>query len=76
MVNVVWDGLVHAWLQDVMVAPDAGHRGIGTAMVQLARDAARAAGCDYLHVDFEPALSPFYVDTLGFTPTSAGLLRL
>ena len=26
-VNVLWDGLVHAWLQDTMVAADARHRG-------------------------------------------------
>ena len=26
-VNVVWDGLVHAWLQDVMVAARAGRQG-------------------------------------------------
>ncbi len=75
-VNVIWDGLVHAWLQDVMVAPSAGRRGIGTAMVTVARDVVRSAGCEYLHVDFEPALAPFYLEALGFTPTSAGLLRL
>jgi GNAT superfamily N-acetyltransferase len=74
--NVLWDGLVHAWLQDVMVSPEAARRGIGTALVETARDGARAAGCEYLHVDFEPALAPFYVEALGFTPTAAGLLRL
>ncbi len=26
-VNVVWDGLVHAWIQDTMVAAKAGRRG-------------------------------------------------
>lgn len=75
-VNVLWDGLVHAWLQDVMVAASAGRRGVGTAAVEVARDAARTAGCEYLHVDFEPRLASFYIDALGFTPTSAGLLRL
>jgi GNAT superfamily N-acetyltransferase len=74
--NVVWDGLVHAWLQDVMVASRAGRAGVGSAVVRTARDAARDAGCDYLHVDFEPALEPFYVGALGFTPMQAGLLRL
>ena len=29
-VNVLWDGLVHAWLQDTMVANAARHKGIGT----------------------------------------------
>src|SRR5581483_9980546 len=75
-VNVVWDGLVHAWLQDTMVAAGAGRRGIGTQLVAVARDGARDAGCEYLHVDFDPHLAAFYLDACGFTPTSAGLLRL
>ena len=75
-VNVVWDGLVHAWLQDVMVAQAAQGRGIGTGLVQHARDGAKAAGCEYLHVDFEDHLSKFYYDACGFTPTSAGLITL
>ena len=32
-VNVLWDGLVHAWLQDTMVAAQARGRGIGTQLV-------------------------------------------
>jgi GNAT superfamily N-acetyltransferase len=75
-VNVVWDGLVHAWIQDVMVADRVGRRGIGTAVVGAAADGARAAGCETLHVDFDADLSPFYVGACGFTPTSAGLLDL
>ena len=75
-VNVVWDGLVHAWLQDTMVAASAGRRGIGSQLVAVATDAARDAGCEYLHVDFDPHLAPFYLDACGFAPTSAGLLRL
>lgn len=74
--NVIWDGLVHAWLQDVMVAARAGRQGVGSGVVRTATDAVREAGCDYLHVDFEPALAPFYLDALGFTPTQAGLLAL
>jgi GNAT superfamily N-acetyltransferase len=74
--NVVWDGMVHAWLQDVMVAARAGRRGVGTAVVRAAADGVREAGCDYLHVDFDAALEPFYVGALGFTPTPAGLLAL
>jgi hypothetical protein len=44
-VNVVWDGLVHAWLQDTMVAGGARHHGIGGGVVALAapRPAWRAA---------------------------------
>jgi GNAT superfamily N-acetyltransferase len=75
-VNVLWDGLVHAWLQDTMVAAQARGRGIGTQLVARARDGARAAGCEYLHVDFEDHLRPFYFGACGFTPTNAGLLSL
>ena len=75
-VNVVWDGLVHAWLQDTMVATAARHRGVGTQLVALARHGAEDAGCEWLHVDFEERLAPFYLGACGFRPTSAGLLRL
>jgi GNAT superfamily N-acetyltransferase len=75
-VNVLWDGLVHAWLQDVMVAAAARGQGVGTELVRQARDGAKAAGCDYLHVDFEDDLRPFYFGACGFTPTNAGLMRL
>ena len=74
--NVIWDGLVHAWIQDVMVADRVGRQGIGTALVGAAADGARTAGCETLHVDFDAGLSPFYIDACGFTPTSAGLLDL
>ena len=75
-VNVLWDGLVHAWIQDTMVATGARHRGIATRLVAIARDAARAAGCEWLHVDFDDHLRPFYFDACGFTPTNAGLIAL
>jgi GNAT superfamily N-acetyltransferase len=75
-VNVVWDGLVHAWIQDTMVAAAARHRGIATALVARAVAESRAAGCEWLHVDFEDHLRPFYLDACGFTPTNGGLIRL
>ncbi len=75
-VNVVWDGLVHAWLQDTMVAADARGQGVGTKLVARARDGATAAGCEYLHVDFGYHLRPFYLGACGFTPVNAGLLPL
>jgi GNAT superfamily N-acetyltransferase len=75
-VNVLWDGLVHAWLQDTMVAMNAGRQGVGTQVVAVARDAARDAGCEYLHVDFDDDLKPFYFDACGFTPTNGGLIAL
>src|SRR4051794_20251085 len=75
-VNVVWDGFTHAWLQDAMVASAAGRRGIGTRLVAVAREAAKEAGCEFLHVDFEPHLAPFYLQACGFQPAAAGVMRL
>lgn len=75
-VNVPWDGLVHAWLQDTMVAARSRGEGIGTGLVARAKEAAKAAGCEYLHVDFDEHLRPFYFDACGFTPTWAGLIAL
>lgn len=75
-VNVPWDGLAHAWLQDTMVAKHARHQGVGTALVAMAVEQARQAGCEWLHVDFEGHLRPFYLDACGFRPTDAGLIAL
>ena len=75
-VNVPWDGLVHAWIQDTMVAARARHHGIGAELVAVAVREARRAGCEWLHVDFDEHLRPFYLDACGFTPTSAGLIAL
>ncbi|WP_448612964.1 GNAT family N-acetyltransferase [Modestobacter sp. URMC 112] len=75
-VNLPWDGLVHAWVQDVMVAAAARGRGVGTRLVAAAAEGAREAGCEWLHVDFDDDLRPFYLDACGFSPTGAGLLRL
>lgn len=75
-VNVLWDGLVHAWIQDTMVDERFGRQGIGTRLVSAAADGARAAGCETLHVDFDDELRPFYLGACGFTPTNAGLLDL
>lgn len=75
-VNVPWDGLVHAWLQDTMVAATARHRGVGTELVRVATQEARRAGCEWLHADFEDHLRPFYLEACGFAPTNAGLIEL
>lgn len=75
-VNVLWDGLVHAWLQDTMVSETMRGQGIGTELVNQARNGAKAAGCEYLHVDFEDDLRAFYFGACGFAPTNAGLLSL
>ncbi|MCP4960243.1 MAG: GNAT family N-acetyltransferase [Actinomycetia bacterium] len=75
-VNVLWDGLVHAFIEDVMVDTNLRNRGIGVALVHAARDSARAAGCEFLHVGFHDTLAPFYIDACGFAPTSGGLMEL
>ena len=48
----------------------------GTELVRRAAAGARAAGCDWLHVDFRPELAAFYLDSCGFRPTDAGLIAL
>jgi GNAT superfamily N-acetyltransferase len=75
-VNVVWDGGVHAFILDTMVAAEAQHHGVGTRLVSVAEEQARAAGCEWLHVDFDDHLRSFYFDSCGFQPTNAGLIRL
>ena len=75
-VNVPWDGGVHAFILDTMVAARAARRGVGTQLVAVAVAEARAAGCEWIHVDFDDHLRPFYFDACGFTPTNAGVIAL
>ena len=75
-VNVPWDGFAHAWLQDTMVASSARRNGVGKRLVTIATEAARQAGCEWLHADFDDRLRRFYFDACGFTPTNAGLIKL
>ena len=75
-VNVPWDGALHAFIVDTMVAPAVQRHGVGTELIRVAAAQARAAGCIWLHVDFEDALKRFYFDACGFVPTNAGLLSL
>ena len=75
-VNVAWDGGVHAFLLDTLVRADRRRRGVGVALVREAVTGARAAGCEWLHVDFEEHLRGFYLDECGFTPTGAALVAL
>lgn len=75
-VNVAWDGDVHAFVLDTLVAGDHRRSGIGTALVAGAVEGARAAGCEWIHVDFDDHLRSFYFDSCGFVPTNAGLIQL
>jgi GNAT superfamily N-acetyltransferase len=74
-VNVATDGRVHAFVLDTTVHPDERRRGIGRRLVLHAAEQARAAGAQWLHVDYEPQLDGFYRGC-GFRPTAAGLLDL
>ncbi|MGH9060881.1 MAG: GNAT family N-acetyltransferase, partial [Acidimicrobiales bacterium] len=60
--NVAWDGGDYAFLLDPKVRPEHQRHGIATELVRRAADGARSAGCEWLHVDFEPHLRPFYFD--------------
>jgi GNAT superfamily N-acetyltransferase len=73
--NLVWDGNVHAFLIDVAVTPARQRETIGRRVVARAVEEAGRAGCEWVHVDYEPRLDSFY-GACGFTPTSAGLRRV
>ena len=75
-VNVAWDGGDHAFLIDTKTRGTQQHRGLGTAVVREAISRARAAGCEWLHVDFRDELADFYLGSCGFRPTAAGLVHL
>lgn len=74
-VKLVGDAGVHAFLLDPSV--DAGYkrRGIGRELVARAVAYARENGCEWVHVDFDDDLEPFYA-ACGFRPTKAGLIQL
>jgi predicted N-acetyltransferase YhbS len=72
---VAWDGGAHAFLLDPTVVPDRRRQGLGSALVRAAIAAASRAGAEWLHVDYVPALAPFYA-SVGFAPSHAGVLRL
>ena len=76
-VNVAWDGDVHAFLLDTLVRADLRRSGVGAGLVAEAVRGARAARCEWLHVDFEgDDLRAFYFGACGFRPTEAGLIGL
>jgi GNAT superfamily N-acetyltransferase len=75
-VNVAWDGGVHAFVIDTLVAPQHRHAGVGRGLLGVAVQESRSAGCEWLHVDFAPELRDFYLGACGFTPTPGGLIAL
>jgi GNAT superfamily N-acetyltransferase len=75
-VNVPWDGGIHAFIIDTLTASRAQRQGIGTGLIAVAARRAAAAGCEWLHVDFDEHLKAFYFDACGFRPTPAGLIAL
>ena len=74
--NVISDGFVHAWIQDVIVARSARHMGIGRSLVETAIATVSSSDLEWLHVDFDDDLSAFYIDACGFEPSRAGLIDL
>ncbi|PXX61583.1 acetyltransferase (GNAT) family protein [Nocardia tenerifensis] len=75
-VNVAWDGGVHAFILDTVVSRELRRSGIGAELVAAAARGARAARCEWLHVDFDDHLRTFYFDACGFQSTGAGLIAL
>jgi GNAT superfamily N-acetyltransferase len=67
---------VHAFVVDTLVAGDRRRAGVGRGLLEVAERESRAAGCHWLHVDFEEELREFYVGACGFTSTPAGLIAL
>jgi len=64
------------FILDTMVATQAERAGVGASLIALAQKGARDAGCEWLHVDFEHHLRPFYFGSCGFKSTNAGLIDL
>jgi GNAT superfamily N-acetyltransferase len=75
-VNVPWDGGAHAFIVDVLVSHGSRRHGVGTRIIAVAAEEARAAGCEWLHADFDDELIAFYLDSCGLISTPAGLIAL
>lgn len=74
--NVVSDGGDHAFLIDPKTRRAFQRRQVATRVVRFAAHRAKAAGCEWLHVDFDDDLKAFYFGACGFAPTNAGLINL
>ena len=65
MARVLSDGASDAYIQDVVVHPDARRRGVGAGLVAFLRDWCESAGIVWLGLIGEPGTGPFY-ERLGF----------
>ena len=74
-VRLAWDGSVHAFLLEPTVRPEMRRRGIGKELVARVVEVARRRGMEWVHVDYEEDLAPFY-EACGFRATQAGLINL
>jgi GNAT superfamily N-acetyltransferase len=74
-VRLAWDGGVHSFLLEPTVHPEYQRRGIGKELVARVVAVARERGLEWVHVDYDAALTPFYA-ACGFVPTDAGLIKL
>ena len=74
-VNLAWDGGIHAFILDTCTDPAFRHRRIARDLVRRVVDVAHQRGVEWVHVDYEPALEPFY-RACGFRPSAAGVMRL
>ncbi len=74
-VKLIGDAGVHAFLLDPSVHQDYKRLGIGQELVAQAVAFAKEHGCEWVHVDFDDDLEPFYTKC-GFKPTKAGLIAL
>jgi GNAT superfamily N-acetyltransferase len=75
-VNVPWDGGVHAFILDTVVAQGARRQGVGRQLVGVAEREVSRAGCEWLHADYDQELVEFYEAGCGFRATPAGLIEL
>ncbi|MBC8064683.1 MAG: GNAT family N-acetyltransferase [Chlorobia bacterium] len=74
-VYLAWDGGIHAFVLEPTVRKTHQRRGIGRRLMEEAAKVASEKGIEWLHVDYEPHLEPFY-SACGFRSTLAGLRNL
>ena len=74
-VNIAWDGGKHAFVLDPTVHREYQRRRIATKLLDIAASRAAERGCEWLHVDYDSHLEPFY-RRCGFRHAQAGLLNL